>query len=436
MNIKKLIFLAASLLICKVYGQNNQIPPKLKDLVEQSFQKYPKIESMNQVIELNNVQVELAKGGYLPVALGSLAYRRLYPIPSITLPITTPPLNIQFAPADNYNAGIDVAQPIIDFGTGAKVGKAKSNLKTASDNLENYKSQLAYQIAQVYYSIIFLNKSILVQKQQLDLLKANLDQISVKIQNGSALKYDLLTTQVQYTNTENYYADLLTQRNKQYNTLNMLTGVTENNINDSIIAQNIFAVVTDSISTLALARNPEIRIANDKIETAQWDILAARRMRAPTLNLLAGAGFKNGYEPNIETEKFNYYVGAGISIPILPASRPSMQQHLAEISVTTYKLDRETQAMTLNNNVLNALQDVQNNEQKYSRSDDLVKQAQMALELATQRYKDGVNTNLDLLTAQTNFQNAMLSKLQFEYNLLISKMSVSQLAGNKWWLEK
>lgn len=433
MNFKRLFILAAVLLTQKVISQTNTVPGNLKELVEQSFQKYPKVASMNEVIHLNEVQVELTKAGYLPIASGDLSYRRLYPTPSFTLPIENFPA-IQFIPADNFNAQLNVTQPLLDFNTAAKVGKAKSNLTTATDNLESLKTQLAYQIAKVYYGIIFLNKSLLVQQHQLDLLNASLKQINVKIQNGYALKYDLLSTQVQYTNTENYYTDLQSQLNKQYNLLNMLSGHQGiSYINDTTIDQRTFNMVTDSVLSIAAGNNPDIKVANDRIDAAKWDIIAANRLRMPTVNLSAGTGFKNGYVPDIGTNKFNYYVGIGITIPILPASRPSMQKQIAEINLNTSRLDLNTQSLTLANDVLNAMQDVLKNEKKLATSDDLVKQAQTALELSTQRYKEGVNTNLDMLTAQTNYQNALLSKLQFEYNLLISKMEMSQLAGNKWW---
>ena len=429
------VLLVFAALIQFAQAQDKPIPADLKSLVEQSFSNYPKVESMSQLVQMSEVQVELGKDGYLPVVTGNLNYKRIYPTPSMTLPLPNiPPVNIQFTPASNYNAQIDVVQPLIDFNTATRIGKAKSNLTASKDNLESFKTQLAYQIAQVYYSIIFLNKSIEVQAQQMDLLKASLHQIKVKIQNGSALKYDLLSTQVQYTNTENYYTDLQNQLSKQYNTLNMLTGHSDHNyITDTAIDLQIFDLASDSILAIAKTNNPDIKIAKDKIETARWDVLSANRLRLPTMNLNAGGGFKNGYVPHIETSKFNYYVGLGITIPILPSSRPAKQKQIASISLNTNKLELETQTKTLTNNVLNALEDVQKNDKKLATCDDLVEQAHTALDLATQRYKEGVNTNLDLLTAQTNYQNALLCKLQFGYNLIISKMQVSQLAGFKWW---
>ena len=240
---------------------------------------------MNQLVELSQTQVDLSKAGYMPIASGDALYRRLYPTPVVDLPFTHP-VPFQIFPAVNYSVGVSVSQPILDFNTGVKIGKSKSNLLVASDNLESARSQLAYQIAQVYYGIIFLNKSLKVQREQLDVvLTANLEQIQTKIQNGDALKYDLLSAQVQYTFADNLYADLQNQLQKQYNTLNMLTGRTNTNyIQDTLIDQKIFTVITDSVLLVALSNNPDIRTASDKVEAARWDIRATDRSRVPVLN--------------------------------------------------------------------------------------------------------------------------------------------------------
>ena len=170
-----------------------------------------------------------------------------------------------------------------------------------------------------------------------------------------------------------------------------------------------------------------------EIESATWDVTAAKRLRYPSMNLMAGTGYKNGYVPTLGSITFNFYIGVGLTIPIMPASRPTLQKRIAEISLSSYQLDLNTQTMTLTTAILNTLQDVRKNEKKLATCDDLVDQAHSALVLANQRYKEGVNINLDLLAAQTNYQNALLSKLQFEYNLVISKMEVCQLAGLRWW---
>jgi outer membrane protein TolC len=79
------------------------------------------------------------------------------------------------------------------------------------------------------------------------------------------------------------------------------------------------------------------------------------------------------------------------------------------------------------------LDDLKKNQLKLSSSDTLIEQATMALKLGNERYKLGVITTLELLTAQTNYQDALLSRLQYEYNLLLTKMEINRFASKRWW---
>ena len=426
------LFISAMFLFLNILpAQEIAVPASLKLLVDQSFQKYPRVGEMSEMVKMSEVKVTLGKAGYLPVASGDLSYRRQYPTPAIQFPTGQGQFQeVRIQPADNYNASVSLAQPLLDFRTPVAVNKAKSDLETSKDNLESFKLQLTYQVAQVYYSIIFLNKSLVVQQEQINLLQSTLQQIGVKVKNGDALTYDLVSTQVKYTNAENFYTDLTTQLNKQYNVLGMLTGMNGHGyLNDTVVSQATFITTTDSIIALAFRNNPEIKIAGDKINSAAWDIVSANRNRLPTMNLLAGLGFKNGFMPEIDAAKFNYYIGAGVTIPIMAASRPGLQKKLATINLNASKLALESQKVNLNKDLLNALDDIQKNQKKLSSADTLIRQAQLAQDLATDRYKYGVITNLDLLTSLTNFKDAQLSRLQFEYNLLLSRMELCRLAG-------
>ncbi len=423
------------LFLNKLPAQEIAVPGALKSYVEQSFRKYPKVGEMSDLVRMSEVRVSMGKAGYLPVASGDLSYRHQYPTPAIQFPLGQGQFQeIKFLPADNYNASVSLAQPLVDLRTPATINKAKSDLETSRDNLENFKVQLAYEVAQVYYSIIFLNKSLVVQQEQINLLQSTLQQIGVKVKNGDALTYDLVSTQVKYTNAENFYTDLTTQLSKQYNMLGMLTGISGNDyLNDTVVNQSTFRIATDSLLALAFQNNPDIRIAGDKIRSASWDIVSANRNRLPTMNLIAGLGFRNGFMPEIDAAAFNYYVGAGITIPILTASRPGLQKQMATINLNATKQALESQKVTLNKDLQNAMDDISKNQKKLASADTLIRQAQLAQELASDRYKYGVITNLDLLTSLTNFKDAQLSRLQFEYNLLLSRMELCRLAGIRWW---
>jgi outer membrane protein TolC len=422
-------------LITKISAQELEIPAELKHFVEQSLQKYPKVGEMNSLISLNEVKVGLGKTAFLPTAMGDLSYRMQYPTPAIEFPSGSGQIQeIKIQPADNYNASITLAQPLIDLKVNSMLNKAKSDLDISKDNLESFKITLAYQVAQIYYSIIFLNRSLTVQQQQIDLLQATLEQIRVKVKNGDALNYDLVSTQVRYANAGNFFTELRSQLDKQYNMLGMLTGISgKDYLNDTSFNSSVFNLMTDSVMTIAYQNNPDIRLAGDKIKSAGWDIISADRLRLPVLNLLAGGGYKNGFMPSINQINFNYFVGFGVTIPILPASRPGFQRKMAVINHDASKLALETQKVILNKDLLNAMDDIRKNQKKLASADTLIKQAQLAQNLASDRYKFGVITNLEVLTAVSNFKEAKLSQLQYEYNLLLSRMDLCRLAGIRWW---
>jgi len=356
-------------------AQEIKFPADLKKFVEQSFQTYPKVGEMSDLVSLNEVKVELGKAGYLPTAMGDVSYRRQYPTPYIPFSTSDGQTNnVNILPANNYNASVSLAQPIIDLRVNPQINKAKSDLTISKDNLESFKSTLAYQVAQIYYSIIFLNKSLYVQQQQINLLQSTLMQISVKVKNGDALSYDLVSTEVKYTNAGNFYTDLRAQLDKQYNMLGMLTGIPEKDyLNDTSFNSTIFNMVTDSVSAIACHNNPDIILAADKIEAAGWDIVSADRSRLPVLNLQAGLGYKNGFMPSIDVLNFNYFAGLGVTIPILSASRPGYQRKIAVINHHVSQLALETQKAVLNKDLLNSLDDIRKNQKKLASADTLIR---------------------------------------------------------------
>lgn len=433
--IKLFLFISLVIIHFEGKGQPMQIPGNLEKLVEQSFIKYPKVDEMNDLVKLSEMKVSLEKAGYWPIANGDISYRRTYPTDPILIPSPTGnPGAIRILPPDNYNVGFTLVQPLLDFKTTANINKSRSDLTTSIDNLEGFKLQLAYQVAQLYYGIIFLDKSIVVQHEQLKLVQSNISQIQVKIKNGDALAYDLVSMQVRNTNIENYNTELQNQLTKQYNMLNMLTGNSgAAYISDTVISANWYNLATDSILAIAVKNNFDIKTANDKIESAKWGVASNNRLQWPSLNLIGGTGYRNGFLPDIYQIRFNYYVGAALTIPIFPGSRPNIQKKMALINLDASTHALETQRATLNKDILNALDDLKKNQTKLTGSDTLIDQATMALKLANERYKLGVITTLELLTAQTNYQDALLSRLQYEYNLLLTKLEMNRLAGKRWW---
>ncbi len=414
-----------------VSAQTTPAPIQLTELIGKAIDNYPKLKEASEYVNLSEVKKDLAYGAYMPVISGDASYRYGKPTPSIKFPIGGGVFQeVSFLPANNFDVGLKVQQPIWDFGrTGANIQKSKSDIATSKDNLESVKNTLAYQVAQVYFGIVFLNKSVDVQNEQIKLLEANEKLISDKIKNGDALKFDLLSTQVKKNSALNRLIDLQTQLRKQYDMLNM---VTANTGYDYIVAKDADGTLFNA-DAVSADNNFDIKVLNDKLASSNWDVKISKRGWLPQLVANASAGYKNGFVPDINKLLFNYNVGVGLNIPIFSSARPNFQTKIAKINLQASTYALEAQKLSLNKDIAQAKNDVDATQRKLKNYELQIEQANEAVSLANTRYKGGVITNLELLTAQTNLQDAQLGKIQLEYNLLLSKLDLNRIGGTKFW---
>jgi outer membrane protein len=412
------------------YGQNTSVPQQLTDLIKKAFDNYPRLKQGGELIKLSETERDYARAGYMPTLDGVATYRYGKPTPELSLPLNGQELSITFFPANNYDFHVGLNLPIWDFGrTQASVKKTLTQIQTNKDNLESAKQMLAYQVAQIYYAIVFLNKSIDVQNDLIKLLQDNEKIISDRLKDGDALKFDLLSTQVKTNNAQNLLIDLQTSLKKQYEMLDMLTGMPGENY----IAQKDVNDGEVSSVEVSSANNYNIIILNDQLKSSEWDITSAKRGWLPILNGQARIGYQNGYVPDVDKLELTYSAGVGLDIPIFSAARPNYQTKIAKINLQASKSNLETEKINLDNNILQTKSDIVATGTKLRNYEIQVDQAKEALNLANIRYRNGVITNLELLTSQTDLQNAELGRIQLEYNLLLSKLQLNQLGGTKFW---
>ncbi len=70
--------------------------------------------------------------------------------------------------------------------------------------------------------------------------------------------------------------------------------------------------------------------------------------RLPSLNFQAGAGFKNGFQPDIEKIRFNYLAGVSLSVPIFQGNRIQQNITMARKSVELNELSKSNITLSLN----------------------------------------------------------------------------------------
>ncbi len=425
---KKLIFSVLMIVYgVSVSAQQNPITDTtLKSLIQKAVANFPRIRELQEQLLVSDVKSQILRSNYQPTLSGDASYRFMAPSPAISFNGK----DIRFQPYNNYTAGLTVNQMVYDFGkTRTQLDRNNIEQSLTQDNIDNNKNSIAYLVTQVYYNILFTANAIRVQEDQLKTLKENERIIKAKLKNGDAIEYDLLTTQVRTSNSDNVLKELQGNQEKNFISLEWLTGTNiEDNVGGSSFEENIPLLTTAGNWK---NNNPEAKLINRRMELLDYDRQLAMVNNRPSIFASANGGVRNGIQPEINQIKLAGGAGVGINVPIFSASRPKLQQKLTDVQLQTAKLSLNTLEASINKDLASVQQDYKTLAQKLENSKLTVQQANRAYSLAQTRYKEGLITNVELILIQSSVEDADLSVLRYRFLMLMDKLESHKIVGTK-----
>jgi outer membrane protein TolC len=417
-----------------IYGQVPVVNEELKSLIQQSFSYFPKVKELEQATYTNDLKVDLNNSYRRPTVVGNATYNYLNPVSKTAFPVSPTELRtIQFFPYNNVNANIAVTYNVLDFGKiKANVEKAKAELQESRHNMDLLQSQLAAQTASIYYSIVFYTNAIAVQDSVLAYLRENYRVTESKFRHGDALKVDLLNIQSLIDSETNRKLDLQKTLQKNYHLLAYATG------QDTLKGNKQFDFVYDNRNVQDLLKkasenNPEFLIAHDKVKISETELKVSRTQNRPNLSVLANAGFKNGYFPNIYQVRFNVILGASLTVPIYEGGRIRQQNEISSSLVKLNQLSVNSLENSYQKDMLQALDEIESTQLQLQNVEGQIAQAKEVQGLTASRYKNGTATYLDIINANSSYQRAHLGKLQYQYQLSMAYVELTRLSGQKYW---
>lgn len=432
MIMKKIIILAMFLIAQQSITAQVKTNGELKELINRSFSYFPKIKEADNAILTATERVALTKLNNSVTVNATGSYTFIDPVPSVVFPVGGAAQKISFQPQNNVNTSVTGNYTLVDFGRlKAAVERAKDDIQFAEHNASAARIALAAQVATIYYNIVFLQKAIIIQDSVLAFLAENKKIVAAKIKDGDGLKIDLLNIQATIDNEENKRIDLTNSLAKQISLLSYTTGAT--NTTGKYFDFNLGDYTVDGAVSNSETNNADFQLAKDKIKQANSDMAITRLQDKPFLNINAGAGFRNGIQPDINQFKFNYLAGVGLTVPIYTGGKVKQQLKWQQQIVKQQEIAYSSLQNNYRKDVSLAINDIQSTKERIKNTASQITQAKYARELAATRFKNDVGTNLELINASTNVQRAELSKLQYEYQLCISKIELARLTGEQYW---
>lgn len=402
----------------------------LKEVIKLTVENHPLIKQKEDELRAAQFRVEQQKSSYLPNVGAQASYTRIGPIPAFSFGGQ----DLELAPANNYNIGVFVHQTLFDFGKrDSQVDYAASFLNSVKDNENLVKNELSNQAVKAFYGILFLEKSIAVKDTQTEALQEHLNTTELKIKNGTATDYDVLSTKTRMVEIKNEKIELLNEKNKMELYLKELIGLDRKK--EITVAGNFdldkFSFNGDSLLAAAYNQRLELKLVADARSTANLQKEMVSQIDKLVVSADLGYGFKNGYEPNIKVLRGNWFAGVSVGVPIFNGNltENKINEANASIDEADKKIDQVKESISTD--VYQALSDFNASIKKSISAQEQIDYAKKSLERAKVQYERGAGTNLEVLDAETALTQAQLLKVQSMYKVIISYYSLRQAAGDK-----
>ncbi len=315
--------------------------------------------------------------------------------------------------------GLTASQLITDFGrTHNLVRDAQSNARAQLESEHATQQDITLAVDQAFYQALTAQSVLKVAEQTVATRQATGQQIGALTSSKLRSTLDLSLANVQVSQAQLLVLDAQTGEQSAMASLNALLGsesatqyelVDETPPSPQAAPQN-----ADDLVQLAFRSRPDLAALQDRSMAARHFSAAEHDLMRPTVSALGAAG---GTPVRADQIASSWYgaAGANVSIPIFNGFEYSARAREADLRATAASEQvrnlRDVIARDVRTTVLNA----QTAFQRIAVTQQLLNQANTALELAQARYKVGLAGIVDLTQAQLAQTEAQIGYANARY---------------------
>jgi outer membrane protein, multidrug efflux system len=193
------------------------------------------------------------------------------------------------------------------------------------------------------------------------------------------------------------------------------------------------AAATTGLPSELLARRPDLQRAEHNLAAAMLDVGVAKADLYPKFDLTLGLGLESLSTGNFLASSSRYWsIVPGLSLPIF--NRSGLKATVAKKEAVyreSLAAFREAYHGALED-VVNALSSYSAEQARRGDLEESLEQSRSALELAQERYRRGLTSFLDVLSAQTTLQSAQSSLCRSDAALLTDLVALYKALGGGW----
>ncbi len=409
----------------------------LDEVVSVAIQKNFDVRLVQNAAATTTTNNNLAVGGFLPVVNGFASYTT-FNNDSKNITFADVETNRYGAVTTNQNASAQLVWTLFD---GTRMFATRKRIEQLSELGEiNVKNQMMNSTASVmtnYFNIVR-------QKQQLqaivELTSVNEERVKLaerKLNVGTGSKPELLQAKVDL-NVQRVQAllqeTLIQQLKDQLNNLVGMALPEVYDISDSIPINS--SLTLESIIQDIELSNQSILAAKKNIDVATTAVWENKATRSPVINFNSSYNFskqENKLQVSPVSQQFSqtngYNYGFSLTIPILNTFNVKRNIAQSQITLERQKLVLEQLTAFAVVGVKNAFASYENSKKTLTIQEENLLLAKENVKIALEGFKRGINTYIELRTAQQSLADVYNQLIAARYNTKVAEIELLRLKG-------
>jgi len=403
-------------------------PRTLKECIAIALENHPSLKAAEASVQAGQQRVRQAASGYLPQIGATFQPNRrktsptgqtgaefgTVPLPDAT-PSGTPRVGTTARTFNFYSTGFTLTQVLFDFGrTLNTIQSALAAVDALAYDQATQRETVIFNVKQSFFNLLAARRLRLVADETVEQNRKQLELAQERFNVGLAPRFDVTQAEVQLATGE---LNQVTARNNvalAQVTLRNALGVTD-------------PVELDLVDTL---ETPPVDLTEPQALDFAYDhrpeLLTLRAQEAAQLAQIAA--LRKDYLPNVTGNasytwtgtdyplQDNWNIGAAVNMSIFSGGLTTAQIGEARANLNNLRFNAEVTKQDIALDVRQALVSLREARESIRVAEKGFQRSRENLDLASERYAQGVGSFLELTDAQTSFTSADANYVQALYN--------------------
>jgi NodT family efflux transporter outer membrane factor (OMF) lipoprotein len=406
----------------------------LDQLVRRALAGNPDLEAARHGLQAAQYELKAVSGSQLPqLDLGGQVGRARINGAELYAPINYIELT-----GNRFELGPTLAYNIDAFGgTRRQIEEQRALTAVARDQALNTYVTLVDQTVITAFDYAATQEQIEVTQQLVQELQSQFELTHTLEDAGKVIRSDTLLAQSQLENLRATLPGLLQQRDAYRNALAQLCGVTPDEFETPPLSLRDFTLPTQlplSLPAALVRQRPDVLASEHTLHQASAAIGVAEAARFPSLSISAQYAQQTTTLNEFLTSPGSVWsAGLNATAPLFHGGTLAARQHEAE---ERYRQSLASYHSTVINalvEVANALQALQHDADSYDAHRAALAASAADRDLALEQFRAGKYTELQVLTAEQQYQQAALTQVQADVQRFTDTAALFRALGGGWW---